>query len=342
MDPTSRLRATEPRRVAVFRALQLGDLLCAVPALRALRAALPEASVTLIGLPWAASFAARFSHLVDAFLPFPGAPGLPEQEASPAVLDAFCRRARLESFDLAIQLHGDGSVTNAVVGSLGARAIAGFTPSASAPGVGSFMAYPAEGHEIRRLLQLVAFLGARPRGEDLEFPQYAADEAALRCVPAAAALRPGRFAVLHPGARDPARRWPPAAFAAAGDALARRGLAVVLTGSESEAGLCRTVAARMTGPVTVLAGETSLGALAALLARAALLVVNDTGVSHLAAALRTRSVVLFTTSDVQRWAPLDSSMHRALQASPAGDSDIRLLLRAVDDMLPTETAYASA
>lgn len=294
--------------MAVFRALQLGDMLCAVPALRALRRALPEARLTLIGLPWARDLAGRCPSLVDDFLVYPGDPALPEQPVNEAAWPAFEQAVHERDFDLAIQLHGDGSRSNALVQRLGARVQAGFSPG---PGEGLFLPYPREGAEVRRLLALAAFLGADTSDERLEFPLTSADDAHWQAYPAVSALVPGRYLCLHPGARAADRRWPPEHFAAVGDALAQAtGLAVVLTGSGEETALTRTVAAAMRTPAIDAAAPVPVGALAALIARSRLLLSNDTGSSHLAAALGVPSVVVFRASDLERWAPLDTRRHR--------------------------------
>src|SRR5581483_11110387 len=90
-------------------------------------------------------------------------------------------------------------------------------------------------------------------------------------------------------------------------------LEVVITGDEGERELAETVVRQMSKPALNLAGKTDLGSLAALISAARAVVCNDTGVSHLAAALRVPSVVLVTASDPRRWGPEDRRLHRVLR-----------------------------
>src|SRR5690242_16916015 len=200
-----------PRRLAVFRALQVGDMLCAVPALRALRAAYPDSEITLIGLPWARAFAARFDRYLDGFLEFPGFPGLPEQPVRTRHIPFFLRDAQRRAFDLVLQMHGSGRLTNPILALLGATHYAGFRDgNGYCPDDPShFLPWPSGGHEIHRLLQLTAYLGFPSRGEHLEFPIRDADREELHELPATRALVRGEYVCIHPGARHPAKRWAP-------------------------------------------------------------------------------------------------------------------------------------
>ncbi len=296
----------------------LGDMLCAVPALRALRAALPEAEIVLVGLPWARAFAERFERYLDELLPLPGFPGLPEEPTRLAELPSFLGEVHRRRFDLAVQLHGSGRVTNLLTALLGARETAGFVPSGEPPPApGWFLGYPEGLHEIETLLRLVEFLGAPRQGEGLEFPLRDEDRTKLRTLPEAGELEGADYVCVHPGART--SRWAPERFAAVADALAAEGLRVVLTGSATERELVTHVARRMRAPALDLAGRTSVGSLAALLERSRLLVVNDTGVSHLAVALGVPSVVVFHPRQVRRWAPLERERHRVVLQEASAD-----------------------
>jgi ADP-heptose:LPS heptosyltransferase len=306
------------RSIVVFRALQLGDMLCAVPALRALRGAAPMARITLVGLPWAGQFARRFGRYVDDFLPFPGADGLPEQAVCHEQADAFLSALRARRPDLAIQMHGDGSRTNAIVAGFGARQHAGFHPPGARPAGWWGLPWPEDGKEPERLLRLTDSLGAPRLGEHLEFPLTADDHAELRASGLAEGLAPGTYFCIHPGASRRDKCWPVERFAEVADRLAGSyGLRPVFTGAANEAELAQAVAARMRTPAHIAAGPVSIGAMAALMAGARLLVCNDTGVSHIAAGLRLPSVVVFSKADIRRWAPANGSLHRCLW-DPAG------------------------
>src|SRR3569833_463168 len=148
----------QPKKIAVFRALQLGDLLCSVPALRALRRAFPTSEITLIGLPWAEGFVARFHKYIDHFIHFPGYPGLPEQEYDERAFYYFLEEVREAQFDLLLQMQGNGTIVNEMLMKCGAGQLAGFHNSDSRVDSSFFMEYPAYAHEIARHCALMEHL----------------------------------------------------------------------------------------------------------------------------------------------------------------------------------------
>lgn len=303
----------ERPRIAIFRALALGDFLCAVPALRAIRAGNPDARISLIGLGRSRELVHRFRHIVDELIEFPGYPGIPEADFRPTTLPPFLARMQARPFDLAINLHGDGTTSNAFVALLGARRMAGFVPTHGWQPTGDgFIPYPAHLREIHRNIALAAHLGYPVDGDHLEFPVAGRDVDSLRRTLGADTLNDGSYVVVHPGASTPARRWSPEDFAAVGDTIAAMGYRVVLTGDRGERAVTENVGRRMSRAPLDLAGRTDLGALGALIQGARLVVSNDTGVAHMAVGVGTPSVVIFSASDPARWAPLDGRRHVAL------------------------------
>jgi ADP-heptose:LPS heptosyltransferase len=105
--------------------------------------------------------------------------------------------------------------------------------------------------------------------------------------------------------------------------LAKRGYTILLTGSVEEAALLEQVDDLMDQPALNLVdqcGHVGLGELAALIRDSLMLISNDTGVSHLAAAFQIPSVIIFSPfSDMRRWAPLDTQLHLSISPSQAQD-----------------------
>ena len=156
------MTAAPVARIGVLRALPgLGDLLCAVPALRAVRTAHPQARITLLGLPAAGWFVDRFRHLVDDLLVVEGVTGIPEVAPDGPAAARFLPAARARRFDLALQLHGSGVTSNAVARRLGARRLV-------APGV--TLGYPDHLPEVHRMLAVAAAAGCPPAGTTSSCP----------------------------------------------------------------------------------------------------------------------------------------------------------------------------
>ena len=315
---TAPLADPSVRAVALVRLrVGLGDLLCSAPALHRLRAARPDLQVSLVTWPEMAPVVERLGTAVDELLPFPGAEGIPERRPDPAGWAGFLAAAAARRFDLALQVYGDRPAANRVTAALGARRVGGFAPTGWDPPPADaplHLRYPVHLHEAERHVRLFEHLGL-PTGPPpaMSFPVTDADEAEHRATLAAAGLPSGRYVVLHPGASSPTRRWPVQRYAAVGDALAADGWHVVLTGVAGERVISAAVRSRMRAPSTDLTGSTSLGGLAALLRDSALLIGNDTGSAHLAAAVQARSVTVFLAGDPVRWAHR-GPRHRAVTA----------------------------
>jgi ADP-heptose:LPS heptosyltransferase len=351
------LRDRSVTRVCVVRLrVGLGDLLCSAPALRALKEQRPDVRVTVVTWPEMAPLVERIGH-VDDLLPFPGHPGIPDRPHDPAPQPAgwpgFVSAARRRGFDLAVQCYGDRPAANDVTAALGARRVGGFAPRGWRPPRTDrhlHLPYPDHVHEVERHLAVFEHLGLSraPGDATMWFPVTAAEEEQHRRLLTHHGLKPAGYAVLHPGASSPTRRWPLSSYAEVARGLRAGGLRIVLTGHASERPLVRRLAAACGVPTLDLSGHTDLGALALALRDSAVVVGNDTGTAHLAAAVGARSVTVFQPGDPRRWAhhgpraraltadvacapcphlrcPIDFRCSRAVTPT--------MVLRAIDDLL---------
>jgi ADP-heptose:LPS heptosyltransferase len=312
------------KKIAVFRALYLGDMLCVIPTVRAVKNAFPESSISLVGLPWQKDFARRFTHYFDRFIEFPGWPGLPEQEVNPKRVVEFLHSIQLENFDLVMQMQGHGSITNSMCMLWGSRTVTGLRKAHEyCPNEKLFPVSEDHEHEVLRYLKLTNALDLPSHGTNLEFPLLQGELDHFYNVLRKLKLSPGNYICLHAGARDPKRQWPLQNFTKVGNYLAALGYTIVLTGSEAERDLLRELADQIEHPVVntiELLSNVSLGDLACFIKHSSLLISNDTGVSHIAAALEVPSVVIFSPySDQRRWAPLNTSLHQVVSFEEAKD-----------------------
>ncbi|HEX2267438.1 MAG TPA: glycosyltransferase family 9 protein [Actinomycetota bacterium] len=288
--------------VVVLRALGLGDFLTALPALRGVAGAFPDHRKVLAAPKGLAPLAA-LSGAVDEVVNAP---------PPPAPLDSSLREPAV-----GVNLHGQGPSSHAVLLALRPDRLIAFAHT-DVPETEGFPAWRSDEHEVARWCRLLHEFGiaADPAALDLKRPPVAAPAHAVGAI------------VIHPGAKDPGRRWPVERWVAVAKAAASAGSDLVVTGSPDEVPLARRICRDAGVPETaILAGRTGLLELAAVVANARLLVANDTGVAHLATAFRTPSVVLFGEVSPAEWGPPpDRPIHRAIWKGPRpGASSAELL-----------------
>ncbi len=296
----------------IVRLGALGDIIHAVPAAAALRAAFPDARID-----WVVD--AKHRAIVDLVTVVDRTIAL--EHATLAGWADVARRLRQSSYDAAIDLQG--LLKSAVLArASGAARVLGFSIwhlrektarpfySDTDDGRVRLQPDPQEPHVIVKNLRLLRTLGVDD--ERIAFPLADVGSDALREVRASlGGDRP--FALINPGAAWPNKRWPPERLGEVAAFLSdvRRLRSVVLWGPGEES-LAREVAAAAAGPALV-APPTSLSDLLALSRAASLMVSGDTGPLHVAAAVGTPVVSIFGPTDPNRngpWAPADVTVSR--------------------------------
>ncbi|HLM09156.1 MAG TPA: glycosyltransferase family 9 protein [Thermoleophilaceae bacterium] len=299
-----------PRLVAL-RALGLGDMLTAVPALRGLARAYPDHEPLLAAPEPLAPLARQAGWTV-----------VPTGELEPLP-------EALHGAEIAANLHGRGPESHTLLAAARPRRAIWFEHP-DVPASRGAPAWSDEEHEVERWCRLLHEhgIGADPGDLALEPPPGPPPDGVRGAT------------LVHPGAASAARRWPVERFAAVARSEAAAGRRVVVSGSYAERQLAQEVAALAGLPASVvIAGATDLAGLARVVAIAGRVVCGDTGVAHLASALGTPSVVLFGPTAPSRWGPpAGDPRHTALWAGRGGDPhaqrpDAGLLEITVSDVL---------
>ena len=305
------------RKVAVFLPNWVGDVVMATPSLRALRARFANARITYVGRPAALATLAGWKHADDVICDRSGGPG------RAAGLLCLAQRLRRERVDLAVLLPNSFRVALAArLG--GARRILGYdrdgrgwmlTDKLPPPRGANGRCVPISARDY--YADLVALLGADSRRQRMSLPVLPEDQAAADAMLSeAGADGRGPAVMLNPGASfGTSKMWDASRYAALADLLIeRRGARIILNAAPNERHVAAWVAAAMrNAPAISFAERTNtLGLLKALLKRCDLLVTNDTGARHLAAALGIAVVTIFGSTDPE-WSRIDYARERIVR-----------------------------
>jgi lipopolysaccharide heptosyltransferase II len=286
----------------------LGDVLMTTPAIRALQESAPDRRITLLTSPQGLAAARLVPEIDDVWVHEAPWIKATRPRASSAIDHLFLDRLRQANFDAAVV----------------------FTVYSQNPLPAAFLCYLADiplrlahchenpyqlltdwvpdpepaqliRHETRRQLDLVAQIGCFPskQGLSLQVPDLARERVKEQLEELGLEGGPP-WVVIHPGATAASRRYPPELFAEVADRLMLEcGWRVVFTGTSDERELVRQVQTLMTLPAVSLAGRLDIGELAALIELAPLLIANNTGPVHMAAAVGTPVVDLYALTNPQ-------------------------------------------
>ncbi|QBD78335.1 glycosyltransferase family 9 protein [Ktedonosporobacter rubrisoli] len=299
----------EAKNILALRLDNMGDVIMLGPALRAVKETSPQAHLTLLASP-AGAAAAPLLPWVDKVISWRSiwqdvggrmafAPQRERELLSLLAEQAFDAALIFTSFSQTPHTPGYVCYLAGIPLRAGeSREFGGSTLSTELQGA------PTEMHQVERNLRLVEHLGFVCRDRKLTIALSESDRLSATSLLQEHGLDPQEpFILLHPGASAKARRYPATKYGAVADLLTRQGWPVLVTGVEREAELIAQV--KQCAPEAhFLLGKTTVAEYAALIERAALVICNNTLPLHLADALGTPVVVLYSGTDYEeQWRP---------------------------------------
>jgi lipopolysaccharide heptosyltransferase II len=297
----------DAERILAVRLDALGDVLMTTPALRALRHAHPGRHLTLLASPSGAAAAALVPD-VDEVVVYeaPWMKATPPRASTRPELEMI-ERLRGGRYDAGVifTVYSQNPLPAALLLTLAGipRRLAHCRENPYQL-LTEWVAEPEPDrrlrHEVQRQLDLVAAVGCVSDDVRLSLRVPPAARQRVADVLAHGGIDRSRpWAVIHPGSTAPSRRYPPEAFAAAGRGLLGRGWQLVFTGTRDETAVVEAIRTDLGGPSQSLVGRLDLGELAALLELGPVLISNNTGPVHVAAAVGAPVVDLYALTNPQ-------------------------------------------
>jgi lipopolysaccharide heptosyltransferase II len=289
------------RRVLVVRLRSIGDTVLATPALHALRRFLPGVRLDVLLEDWVAPVLDGFSD-VDNIIRI-------ERGASTLARARAARELRSTRYDVAFNLHG-GTTATLLTRSSGARHRVGYADYQYSRLHNHNAPSPIELwgrtrlHSVEQQLALVGWAGVpvsdRPPTHLAVTERAAASVQAKLLAEGLDERAP--LALIHPAAAFATKQWESANFARVVEYLSERRINCVAIAAPGEAQLVAELSRQSSARLHAFT-DLSLPEVTALAARSSLFVGNDSGIAHIAAAVRTPSVVIFGSSNITHWRP---------------------------------------
>lgn len=297
----SQIDWTKVNRILIVRLRSIGDTVLATPALDALRRFLPAARIDLLLEDWVAPVLEGFD-AVDNVLTF-------KKDDFRSRLNA-ARQIRRAKYDVAFNLHG-GTTATFFVRASGAPHRVGYAENQYKFLYNHLLSSSSDfwqtekTHSAEQQLALLGFVGVpvedKPKTR-LVVTETARNSIEERLAKSKIENRKSKIALIHPVAAFETKQWATENFAQAADFLHEKGFRMVAVATKKEREVLEKLERLSRFPILTF-DDLTLPEITALASKAGLFVGNDSGIAHIAAAVRTPSVVIFGSSNIHHWRP---------------------------------------